>query len=844
VVDAETSTPLEGAVVIASQGTTPVANALTDGRGRFQLRLATGSYDLEVIRIGYATQRLDGVSAGGGPYEVRMQSAALQLAPLVVTANLTLETMLASPSAITVVPRANVTRRFATTTLDLLRDVPGVDFANKGLFDNTFMTRGPRPMTAQGVLVMSDYRYASLPVLGFINSGLIPATQEDIERVEVVRGPGAVVYGPNSRRGVVHMITRSPLGPSETTFSLAGGQQQFFDGSFRLSRRIGEDVGFKLSGRYAGGDEWSFVDPIEVMNRENAIAAGADPETLLIGDRRERAEVFQSGARLDWRTGDAVVVSDVGFSRGTGISTGDEAGAAQSVGWLYAYGQVRLEHPSYFANLVYNWSDSGDETYNLRSGDLLTDNSRLFAAQFQHKATLGPSRLLSGADFQLGDPRSNGTIYGRFEDDDALRESGVYVHSSTALSPRVELIGALRLDHHNRLDDAWFLSPRAALVVKPGADHSLRASWSRSFAQPSTRDLFPDLNLGPLGPLPYSLRLTGSGGQGFTFDRSCGGLCMRVPAALAGGQLATLPADATLMWPALVALLQAQGIDLSAIPAPSASDVGTILAALSPATQEFVPVAPGDVRDVPAVQRTVETTFEVGYKGHPVPELFTALDVYVTRVSEVFSTQASVSTPNVFLDPATLGAYLGQFLPPEALGAVVAGLASVPVGTISPNEVDGADLLIFAPAEQGGEYDYWGFDVSATWQASEPLAVHASYSFTSTDSTSLGDVPGFLMFHAPQHRGNVALEYTDDELGRSGYVRARANDGFSVRSPAYVGEVPGFGLLDVGGGVRLPWDQETWLRLDALNVLGNDHREFLGVPEIGRMVTARVTVRW
>jgi outer membrane receptor for ferrienterochelin and colicins len=39
----------------------------------------------------------------------------------------------------------------------------------------------------------------------------IPATNEDIERVEVVLGPGAALYGPNTANGILHMITKSPL---------------------------------------------------------------------------------------------------------------------------------------------------------------------------------------------------------------------------------------------------------------------------------------------------------------------------------------------------------------------------------------------------------------------------------------------------------------------------------------------------------------------------------------------------------------------------------------------------------------------------------------------------------
>lgn len=847
VADSATGAPLDAAWVQLLEGSALRAAQLTNGRGRFHFaERPAGPYLLRVIRIGYAPRQLDPslMPPDAGPIQVLMRAEPFQLAPVVVSANLTLETMLASPSAITVIPRVRVTRSFAATTLDILRDAPGVSFASKGLFDNTFMTRGPRPVTAEGVLVLSDYRYAAIPVLEFINTGLIPPTQDDVDRIEVVSGPGALVYGPNSRRGVVHLLTRSPLGPPETAMSLAGGERSFLDASVRLARPIGTRAGFKVSGRYAGGTEWVYEDPVEVANRNAALAAGADPDTLRIGDRRSRSEVYQADARFDWRAGgDAVLVTTAGFSRGTGVSTGGDAGAAQGLGWLYAYGQVRLDHPRYFANILYNWSDAGD-TYNLRSGGVFQDNSRLFGAQVQYKATLGPTRLLAGADFRLADPRTAGTLNGRFEDDDALRETGAYLHSSTAVTSRLELIGALRLDHHNRLDDPTFLSPRAAVVFRPAANHALRASYSQSFAQPTTRDLFPDLAIGPLGPLPYQIRITGSGGQGFTFDRSCGGLCMRVPAAFAGGQVASLPADATLMWPVLVAFMQAQGVDLSGLPAPTAADVQTVLATLSPATGGFVPVAPGAVMDVGPVRRSLESSFEVGYKGQHSSRLYTALDVHVTRAARVFSNQSTVNTPNVFLDPGTLAEYLGQYLPPEAVGPTTAALSSIPVGTVSPVEVPGADLLIFTPAVQGGSYTYWGADVSAAWRASDRVMLSGGYSFTSTDSTGLGRIPGFVMFHAPQHRANLAVEYDEPARGVTGYLRSRAVSGYPVQTPVYAGQVPGYALLDVGAGVRVRRAPETWVRLDAVNVLDHDHAEFLGVPELGRLATVRVTMRW
>jgi outer membrane receptor for ferrienterochelin and colicins len=845
VTDSATGTRLEGARIILRRDGRAVGAAESDSRGRFHLaRVEPGSYELRIARIGYAPRASGSIDVGDADLalEVRLPELPLQLEPVVVTANLALETALRSPSAVTVVPRQTLQTTVATTIADHLRDVPGIDYATKGFFSQTFSARGPRNVTSSDLLMLSDYRYAALPVLEYNNPGLVPATTEDLDRVEVVRGPGAVIYGPNSRRGVVHFISRSPLGEPETHLSFTGGQRAYADGSLRLSRRVSPRLGVKLSARYARADEWHYTDPVEQGLRAQALAAGASADTLLIGRRRPDADVLQSEVRADWMvTPKAVLVSSAGVSRGVGIETGAEAGAAQSNGWRSTFLQTRLEHPHLFANVTLDLSDAG-EVYNLRSGARLKENSRRFAAQLQYRAEEGPLRILTGGDFRLGIPRTGGTLNGRFENDDDLRETGAYVHLSAAAGPRLELSGALRLDHHNRLADAYFLSPRAAVVFKPAPNHALRASWSRSFAQPSARALFPDLDLGPLGPLPFSLRLEGSAGQGFTFDRSCGGLCMRIPAAFAGGQVVSAPADATLAWPVIVALLQARGLDLSGIPAPTGAQVASQLALLNPALQTFTPVTPAQVLDVAPVRRTVESSLEGGYKGYLTERFFTTVDLYYVRATHVFATTSSVNTPNVFFDPVTLTQYLSQYVSPAQAQAAAGVVATIPVGTVEPREVPGADLLIFQPATQGGRYDFWGADISLGWQATSQVTVTGGYSFANKDSTDLGGSAGFLLFQVPRHHGSLAIDWRDDPGGHWAYLRGRAASPFSVSSPAYVGRVSSYAVFDLGVGLRLPWAKETWLSLDALNVLDHRHAEFVGTPEIGRLVSSRIGI--
>lgn len=107
-----------------------------------------------------------------------------------------------------------------------------------------------------------------------------------------------------------------------------------------------------------------------------------------------------------------------------------------------------------------NWNDAGD-TFVLRTGDSIVDQSSLDVFQVQHIKQLNPrQRFTYGADLLLTRPDTKGTINGQNENDDDINEYGVYLQSETELNPQIDLVLALRYDDHNRIEDA-VLSPRA-----------------------------------------------------------------------------------------------------------------------------------------------------------------------------------------------------------------------------------------------------------------------------------------------------------------------------------------------------------------------------------------------
>ena len=489
VTDLETGSPVADATVQVLG--LEAAAATTNRDGNFSLAVPAGTHSIVVTRIGYVTHRTDGIAAAPGAsasVTIALRSRALALNQLVVTVSRREEKELDAPASISTLTGAQIARMIARTPADHIRTLPGVDLATTGLTQSYAVVRGFNNVASGRLLSIVDNRYARIPALRINAINMISTTDMDIERIELARGPGAALYGPNAAEGVMHIITYSPIDKPGTTASVAGGERSVFQLLFRSAHRVSNNFGLKVSGQYLRGDDWEYDDPWEAAARED------NPGHPRIGVRNPLNERYFADIRTDFRfAGDGELILSGGLNNSLSSINLTSVGSSQTHDWQYRYGQARLLKGRFFGQFFLNQTHSGDNSYLLRSGDLITDRSRTMAAQLQHGFDLGDRQSFTyGVDWQRIEPRSEGTIYGRNENDDILVEAGAYLHSETGLSERFDLVTAIRIDDHNRLADLSF-SPRAALVFRPAEGQNLRLTYNRAYATPSTSALFLDI---------------------------------------------------------------------------------------------------------------------------------------------------------------------------------------------------------------------------------------------------------------------------------------------------------------------------------------------------------------
>ena len=856
VTDMETGAPVASASVqVLGQGATA---ALTDASGEFRLAVPAGSHSLLVTLIGYESARTDGVTVEAGSTAsaaIRLRSRALVLNQLVVTVSRREEKELDAPASVSTLTNQQISRIIARTPADHVKTLPGVDLASTGLTQSYAVVRGFNNVASGRLLSIVDNRYARIPALRINAINMIPTTDMDIERIELARGPGAALYGPNAAEGVMHIITYSPIDRPGTTVSLGGGERSVVQFLLRSAHAVSDRFGFKVSGQYLRGKDWEYEDPWEVQARAE------QPGHPRIGVRNPLNERFFGDLRADYRFAeDGEFIVSGGLNNSLSSINLTSVGSAQTHDWQYRYGQARLLKGRLFGQFFLNQTHSGDNSFLLRSGDLISDRSRTLAAQLQHGFDPGDRQSFTyGIDWQRIEPRSQGTIYGRNEDDDILIEAGAYLHSETRLGDRFDLVTAFRVDDHNRLTGLNF-SPRAALVFRPAEGQNLRLTYNRAFVTPSTASLFFDIRTGslPIAPgIGYTLRAFGVPGDGLSFSDQCpGGLmdyCMRSP--FMPGQL---PANAAPFWDALVtqfAPRTLQQLLLGPGNLPGDPALGTVFRrfdpnALGPEGGEVFPLDPGP-EAVPPLVATTFNTLEAGYKGLVQDRVRLAADVYFANV-ENFVSALDVESPNVFLDPASTGAFLQSRLgplvqagmvTPDQIAELTAGLAAVPLGVVTPDQFNVPDMIV--TSRNFGSASYWGADFSAQYLVSDRVSLTAGYSFQNTDCFDFdedGHCPGQddLALNAPRHKGSLGFAYTDRAAGFTFDGRWRLSDGFDMSSGVFRGRVDAYQVVDVTAGYQLPFQPDTRLELTVYNALDNLHQEFVGAPELGRLALVRV----
>jgi iron complex outermembrane receptor protein len=392
-----------------------------------------------------------------------------------------------APSAITVITREDIEASGATTVTDVLRLVPGMEVIRASPFYSAITARLNWNSENNHFLVLIDGREINNELLGQPLLEVQPISLEDIERIEVILGPGSFLYGANALAGVVSITTRAVPDKTSAWALLAGGEIGSARAGARASARFGS-WGISVSGE------------VDLSGR-------------FFDHRKTGKELWKFRTVAEYRLGEKTrVLVDGGISGGLGIISTSVSPIevdmdVRSV--RAAYDSEKLRGQLYWNQMLVSAELRVPFDYaGIRLADIKPFDISAHTLDSEVQWTLPgfwePLMLIVGGTGRLSTLSSSDLLDGKtFADrsspnyhkpgvDHLEARAAAFLHAELSPADWLTATGDLRFDYNTVSGE--FVSPRLAAVFRPARDHFLRLGASRAFRKPSYLESHAHLN--------------------------------------------------------------------------------------------------------------------------------------------------------------------------------------------------------------------------------------------------------------------------------------------------------------------------------------------------------------
>lgn len=363
-----------------------------------------------------------------------------------------------APISIFVITGDDVRRSGATSLAEALRLAPNLQVARVSSRGHAISARGFNNAIGNKLLVLIDGRAVYSPLFSGVFWDQQDVVLPDIDRIEVISGPGATQWGANAVNGVINVIMRdtsSTLGP----MVLATGGNTDDGIAMRYGGRINEQATYRV---FAKGFDRT------ATNRADGASAG---------DAWKRS---QAGFRLDWAAGASkfTLQGDTYDGHGDANALGTSAFAGENV-------LARWTHQIDLA------SDLRVQAYvdRARRDDLITfrDNMRVLDFEAQYARRWANHKLVAGAGYRYArDSTRKSLLIAFIPAERTLHWANVFVQDTLRLGAQLEATAGVKLERN--VYTGWEVLPSARLAWKPARRHLLWGALSRAVRAPARID--------------------------------------------------------------------------------------------------------------------------------------------------------------------------------------------------------------------------------------------------------------------------------------------------------------------------------------------------------------------
>jgi iron complex outermembrane recepter protein len=403
-----------------------------------------------------------------------------------------------TPAAIFVITQEDIRRSGVTSIPDALRLVPGVEVAQLDSDHWSIGIRGFGAVLASKLLVLIDGRSVYTPLFAGVYWQAQATPLEDIDRIEVIRGPGGTIWGANAVDGIINIITKSSKNTHGVMTSLTGGNSNTGIGTARYGSGDSQGLNYRVYGL-------GFI---------------RGPEFHPAGPNFDEWRMGQAGFRIDWDGNDRDTVTFQGDIYREGVGEGTTYALYSTPSQVNAFGNAYLSG----GNLLGRWkrvvsekSDFQIQAYFDRTNHFepeFGETRTTFDIDFLHHLSLpGQQNFLWGVGARWSPSNLIQTVptidFLPNQQTDQIY-SGFAQDEIALFNNRLALTLGSKLEHNNYT--GFEAQPTARLLWNSTSRQSIWASVTRAVRTPSRLDENVELTdyAGMSSGLPVYLRVDGN----------------------------------------------------------------------------------------------------------------------------------------------------------------------------------------------------------------------------------------------------------------------------------------------------------------------------------------------
>ncbi len=435
----------------------------------------------------------------------------------VISASRSTQKITEAPSTITVITAKDIENMGVSSLPEVFRSIPGMDVARISPSDANISIRGFNREGSNKVLALIDGRPIYMDLFGITFWDILPIGIEDIEKIEIIRGPGSTLYGANAFNGVISIFTKNPdkesgghisstMGPygfSETIYAM--GNEDLY--SYRVSS------GFKRTNSFENTED----NVMQNVRANGSFYMNSD-------DEKEKLSIH------------------TGFVKGNLDSLFSLIGSFKINNYNHIYAQTVYENSGFKFNLIYDFTDvqtqggfpspksiytykenrNGTNTaedykqidlvklgedlanigFNLRelNNPIIVGRTHKIEAELQYQKDFGKDIFLTGLNYKYSTLDATGLL----DNDFSQHLLGIYAQNELKLGSFIFNIG-IRGDFldtkeniigtNKEVGNIFSISPRGSIVFIANDSNVFRFSAGRAFRNPTYLESNMRINL-------------------------------------------------------------------------------------------------------------------------------------------------------------------------------------------------------------------------------------------------------------------------------------------------------------------------------------------------------------